>query len=619
MATAEKSYVDMMRRSRQSQSNVAVGLVVDAVRKAPRKTLPNVKKTSKRTRAKSRLRISQDSHIVSVPGRVSKRQRHIKRTASMAKKKTKRVNGRFAKANPRKRAKKRAAPKRRSAKRRSAPKKRKASGRSKAKRRAAMRKPAPRKISKRLKRAASGEFKARRRHKVRPYTRKTKSGRSTRVKTHMSYEEVAAPNPRRRPRRRARAREEVVQEMYTANPRKRKAKKRKAARRAPKRRRAAKRRRNPTRRSRSASIPAKTRRRVRGRTVTRPASVRIVLTDKRGSRRSSKRRSTKRSYKKKGRGKKRKGSRRGSSRPRLPPASAMMENPLGYGGFGMEEYALENPLTGGELALAFVSGGLGFVAGSMLDRYIATRAGNTGVAGVTPGAGGTLSNGAAIAAAPGIMRILAQAALGAVFILPAHFVQQPMGRAALQGASLGVGVRLAGQLLESYVIQKFFGLASDGVTPTAFGARYYPIEIASTTLAATLAAAAAATPPTTPAGTLPVGTAGIPRRALPFGTRPVQQRVQTRGVGAVGPCGLNGSCGGTCGGGCGGYSMGPNGQGTVIPGNCDPEARPDFMPASSCAPCATQPPSVPVAPPPPPLSGLGRVPMYIGHNRDQDD
>src|SRR5271155_1330259 len=127
---AEKSYVDMMRASRGASPRVAVGVVLDSSpRKAKRKNLANVKTSSKRTRAKSRLRNSQESHIVSVPRRVSKRQRHIKRTASMAKKKTKRnARGHFVKSNPRKRAKKRAAPKKRSAKRRSA---KRSSGRSK--------------------------------------------------------------------------------------------------------------------------------------------------------------------------------------------------------------------------------------------------------------------------------------------------------------------------------------------------------------------------------------------------------------------------------------------------------------------------------------------------------
>jgi hypothetical protein len=612
---AEKSYAEMMRASRSAQHNVAVGVVLDGP-VASRKTLANVKKTPKRTAAKSRLRVRQDTSIVSVPRRVSERQRHIKRTASMAKKKTGKRNrlGHVVKANPRKRAKKRAAPKKRSAKRRS-------SGRSKAKRRAAMRKPAPRKISKRLKRAALGEFKARRRHRVRPYTRKAKSGRTARVKAHYSYEE-SAPNPRRR-RRRARAREEVVSEMYTANPRKR-AKKRKTARKNPRRKHATKRRkarRNPRRTARSASIPAVTRRRVRGRSVARPASVRIVLTDKRGTR--SRRRSTKRrSYKKRGRGK-----RRSTRRyPRLPPASAMMENPLFMG-----EYGLENPMTGGEFATGAVMAGLGFVAASLVDRYIATMAGTAATGG--PGTGGTLTDVAAIAAAPGITRILSQAVLAGVFIAPAHFVHHPMGKAALQGAGLGVGARLVGQLLEYFVIQKFFGLNSSGGV-TAFGSRFYPAEINATTVAAQVAA----TP--TASGALGVSGLGAIRRALPFGSRP---QAQQRGVpqvrrGVAGPCGLNGGCGGGCGGTCSGSRTGQQassalsamygqyGQGQGDNGNGD-QGPPGFMPPpGGCAPCAqgqqqspSPPVNVPVAPPmtTPPgglLAGVGRVPVWIGND-----
>ena len=422
--------------------------------------------------------------------------------------------------------------------------------------------------------------------------------------------------------------------MYTANPRPRRKAKRRPARKNPRKRTThrKKARRNPTRRSRSASIPAKTRRRVRGRTVTRPASVRITLLDKRGgTRRSAKRRSPKRrSYKKKGRGKKR--AKRTPEHLRLPPASAMMENPLGFGFEGMEDYAMENPLSGGELALAFVTGGLGIVAGSMLDRYIATYAGMAATGG--PGQAGTMSNGAAIAAAPGIYRILAQAGLAAAFILPAHFVHQPMGRAALQGAGLGVGVRLAGQLLESYVIQKFFGLSSAGAV-TAFGSRFYPVEIASTTLAGQLAAS----PPTATSGSLPTaltsqGLSGS-RRALPYGTRPVvQQQVQQQRNGVAG-CGFNGSCSGSCGGGnCGGNTVSGGAPAANALANLYQQAvnqaPPGWMPEGN-GPCASNncgpPPQQPVQTPPPtppasnvaPLSGVngvgvGRMPVWIGRD-----
>lgn len=196
-----------------------------------------------------------------------------------------------------------------------------------------------------------------------------------------------------------------------------------------------------------------------------------------------------------------------------------------------EQYTMENPLGGGELVVSAIFGGLGYVAGDMLDRYLATRAGNastTSASGATvtttPGAAGsgTLSNAAAIASAPGMMRILAQAGLAAAFTAPAHWVRSPMGRAALQGAGLGVGVRLAGQLIEYYVIQKFFGADSSGNT-TAFGSRYFPTEIAATATAAQVAASSSAS------GMLPVGF-GLPFRALP------------RGIGA-GPMNGQGGCG----------------------------------------------------------------------------
>jgi hypothetical protein len=434
--------------------------------------------------------------------------------------------GHFTKPNPRKKAKRKPAAKRRSgrsAARRSTTKRarpaRRAKRRAKTSARRAMRKTAPRKISKRLKRAATGRFQARRRHPVRGHLRKKRGGGRTRVAQHMSYEEM--PNPRRR-RRRSRAREEV-QEMAQENPRRRRrGKKRKSARKAPVRRRArARARKNPVRRRRSVTVRAMTRRRSKGRTVSRPAKLRIELSDLRGRRRGPKRRkSSARRKSAKGR---RKGGRRKSSRSRTPSSHqlmAAMENPLGFG-YGMEEYALENPLSGGELTLAFVTGGLGMFAGNMLDRYIATRAGAAATGG--PGTGGTADNATAIAAAPSIWRILAQGGLAAVFIAPAHFVRNPMGRAALQGAGLGVGVGLIKTLVEYFVIQKFFGKDSSG-TATPFGQRYFPAEMAATDAVAALAAASSTT------GTTGVG-AGPRRNAMPFGTRGVGAP-QVRGVGA---------------------------------------------------------------------------------------
>lgn len=293
----------------------------------------------------------------------------------------------------------------------------------------------------------------------------------------------------------------------------RRGKKKAAARRNP--RRAA--RRNPRRRM-TAAVPAVTRRRVRGKNVRRPATVKIVLSDIRSrKRRSTKRRSYRKpsSRKTKHRKGKRRSSRRSSSTAMIP-MSSLMENPLGG-------YALENPLSGGEMALAFVTAGLGFLAGDMLDRYLATRAGVAATGG--PGTGGTLDNASAILAPPGIWRVLAQGVAAGLPIVAAGFVHQPMGRAALQGMGLGIGAGLVKTLIEDYLLVKILG-TSNGTT-TAFGARYFPSEVAA-------AASAAALPPsTTTTTTTTTGTAGFRGlgRSLPYGIRP-----NVRGLGDCNDC-----------------------------------------------------------------------------------
>lgn len=308
----------------------------------------------------------------------------------------------------------------------------------------------------------------RRRHTVRGHYRKpirrrkaTRSGkRKIHVKRHLSWEEEAKKTrrSRRKNRRRSTKRRHTHSRETVANPRK----KRRAARRGASR----------------ASVPAVIRRRSRGRSRAMPGVIRIQiagLSKKRSSKRrgsskrrsSSKRRNGHRSHRRSS--KRRSGTvRRTPLSHRLPPASEFFANPrygmvpYGQQGYGEEEYALENPLSGGELALAFVTGGIGFAVTDLLDRYIATSA--------TPAAG-TVPNIVAIDAAPGITRILAQAGLTALPFIGAYFVKKPMGRAALQGFGLGAGIHLVGQLIKSYVMAK--ALANN-----ATGQRLYAEAIA---------------------------------------------------------------------------------------------------------------------------------------------
>jgi hypothetical protein len=121
-----------------------------------------------------------------------------------------------------------------------------------------------------------------------------------------------------------------------------------------------------------------------------------------------------------------------------------MSNPIS------EEYALENPMTGGEMFLAAVTGGLGILAASGLDRYLATRD-------QTPAQGQpALTPAEQVASPPGILRVLAQGGIAAAAFVGAYFVPQPMGRAALQGAGLGAFSHLVGQAFMTYLVPRFF-------------------------------------------------------------------------------------------------------------------------------------------------------------------
>ena len=339
---------------------------------------------------------------------------------------------------------------------------------------------------------SNGRFTRRGKHRVRGYRRKV-AGRSkkTLVRAHSSYEaaprkkkrrrsakeEVMKENPRRRRRRRsgkARRRHNPVME----NPRKRKHKRRSPRRRA---------RRSTT----TAVMPAVVRRRTRkGGRRTSPAAVKVVVIRglSGGGRRKKRRASSKR---RRGPARKRKHAKRRKSRNRsytdysrqlgmggpeghrhAMGEAGFFENPLGG-------YALENPLSGGELALAAGTAAVGYILTDFLDRYLAQRQYApatlpTGATTFSTAAGGQISN-----TVPGMLRIAAQAGIAAAAFAGAHFVEKPMGRAALQGAGLGALTHLLGQLFNHYVMAKFVVSSS---APTTWQALYTP-EIQSDTAA----------------------------------------------------------------------------------------------------------------------------------------
>ncbi len=145
-------------------------------------------------------------------------------------------------------------------------------------------------------------------------------------------------------------------------------------------------------------------------------------------------------------------------------------------------HARRNPFGGGELALAFISGGIGFAVADFVDRYLATydpSAASPPTDRFTGGTNGTLANTLNVASPPSILRIGAGVGVTAVFGLGAYVVKNSLGRAALQGAMLGAGINLFKMLWNAYVIGNLLKpAATDQATmQKSLGARLYPAEI----------------------------------------------------------------------------------------------------------------------------------------------
>lgn len=145
-----------------------------------------------------------------------------------------------------------------------------------------------------------------------------------------------------------------------------------------------------------------------------------------------------------------------------------------------------NPFSGGELALAFISGGIGFAVADFLDRYLATydpsayqTAGATLPTDRFTGGNGTQANTLNIASPPSMIRIGAGVGVTAAFFVGAKMSRGSMAKAALQGAGLGAGIKLFSTLWNAYVIGKLLKPAA-GVNPlttSVLGLRVYPAEL----------------------------------------------------------------------------------------------------------------------------------------------
>jgi hypothetical protein len=143
----------------------------------------------------------------------------------------------------------------------------------------------------------------------------------------------------------------------------------------------------------------------------------------------------------------------------------------------------ERGMAAAELAVAVISGGLGFVLADGLDRWLATYDPASTAAKptdkFTSDGAGTLANTLNVAASPNWMRLGAGAVATGIPAVASIFVEHPFLRASLEGAAVGAGVNLF-KLLWNNVLMPLLAPkdTSTAALQKSFIARLYPAEIA---------------------------------------------------------------------------------------------------------------------------------------------
>ncbi len=169
------------------------------------------------------------------------------------------------------------------------------------------------------------------------------------------------------------------------------------------------------------------------------------------------------------------------------------------------EYTLSNPLSGGELLLVGITGGIFYALADMAGRYMATAPVATGAAMNSVPSGQTVPNDVAVSAFPSWKTMAAQVAVAAVPGIASAFIDNPWGRAAAQGAMLGAGFNFLGGI--------FKGVMAMMLNQNALGQQLYLPEIeaqnAVTAAGGSTTAASAGTTTTAPAAT-GTGTGRLP-------------------------------------------------------------------------------------------------------------
>jgi hypothetical protein len=136
-----------------------------------------------------------------------------------------------------------------------------------------------------------------------------------------------------------------------------------------------------------------------------------------------------------------------------------------------------------EMAMALVSGGLGFVLADGLDRFLATY--NPSATGARPtdkftsDGAGTLANTLNVASQPSMIRIGAGIGATALPAIGAMYARNPYVRASFEGMTVGAGVSLFKTLWNNLLMPMLTPKdTSPGSLQKSYIARLYPTEVA---------------------------------------------------------------------------------------------------------------------------------------------
>lgn len=139
-------------------------------------------------------------------------------------------------------------------------------------------------------------------------------------------------------------------------------------------------------------------------------------------------------------------------------------------------------MSGGELTLGVLFGGIGFAAADGLDRFLATynpSAAERPKNKFTSDGTGTLANTLNISSRPGLVRLGAGVGVTAAPALASMYIRNAAVRSSLQGMSIGAGVSLFKSIWNNFLMPMLIGKDTSPTTlQKSYIARLYPAEVA---------------------------------------------------------------------------------------------------------------------------------------------